>query len=158
MRHASQRRFAANLDDEDSDGPYDPRYPGRKVVADGGRVRVPVMLTDGMPDWASRSRPALYDASHHRPRSAVIDAADPHVREAERAYAERNAFLQDAWKTPSGQMQQPPDNDDDDDDGDLSPRDRYIRQRGLGSPGIVTGAAVNPSLEEGHFRLIIMPR
>jgi hypothetical protein len=30
--------------------------------------------------------------------------------------------------------------------------------RGLGAPAIVTGATVNPSLEEGHFRLFIMPR
>ena len=30
--------------------------------------------------------------------------------------------------------------------------------RGLGAPAIVTGATINPSLEEGHFRLIIMPR
>jgi hypothetical protein len=26
------------LDDEDDDGPYDPRYPGQRVVADGGRT------------------------------------------------------------------------------------------------------------------------
>jgi hypothetical protein len=39
------------LDDDDEDGPYDPKYPGRKVVADGGRVRVPLYLSDCMPGW-----------------------------------------------------------------------------------------------------------
>ena len=44
MAPMMRRRF----DDEDDDGPYDKRYPGRKVVADGGRVRVPVMLTESL--------------------------------------------------------------------------------------------------------------
>ena len=124
MAPMMQRRFA-NLDDEDDDGPYDPRYPGQRVVADGGRVRVPVMLTDGMPDWMPpRRRPALYDASAHRPHFAVVDASDPHVRAAERAYEDRSRWLQDAWKTPSVSQRDaapPPD-----DDEELSPRDRYI--------------------------------
>ena len=84
------------------------------------------MLTDGMPDWMPPApRAALYDASHHRPRYAVIDAADPHVREAERAYYDRNKWLQDAWRRPPMRRRRRPDDDDDDDD--LSPRDRYVR-------------------------------
>jgi hypothetical protein len=35
--------------DDDGNGPYDRRYPGRRVVADKGRVRVPLMLMDGAP-------------------------------------------------------------------------------------------------------------
>ena len=128
MRH--ERRFVDDDDlyDDEGNGPYDKRYPGQRVIADKGRVRVPIMLTDGMPNWMPPKRRQLYDASHHRPHFAVVDQADPHVRDAERAYYERNKWLQDAWKTPSGQMQQSPDNGSgDDDDGDLSPRDRYVR-------------------------------
>ena len=132
----TQRRLARvdddDLYDDDGNGPYDKRYPGRRVIADKGRVTVPILLTDGMPDWMPpRPRAALYDASHHRPHFA--DLTDARLQDGLRKAAEaRDAWvrgLQDAWKTPSGQMQQPPDNDDDDDDddGDLSPRDRYIQ-------------------------------
>ena len=113
------------IDDDDEDiNDFDPAYFPRKVYKDGKGPRVRLMLTDAAPP---APRAALYDANHHRPRAAVVDAADPHVRDAERAYYDRSKWLQDAWKTPSGQMQPPPDDDDDDDDGDLSPRDRYIQ-------------------------------
>ena len=123
MRH--ERRF---LDDEDEDiNDFDPAYFPRKVYKDGRGPRVRLMLTDGMPDWMPPKRRQLYDASHHRPHFA--DLTDARLQDGLRKAAEaRDAWvrgLQDAWKTPSGQMQPPPDNSDDDDD-DLSPRDRYI--------------------------------
>jgi hypothetical protein len=127
MRH--ERRF---LDDEDEDiNDFDPAYFPRKVYKDGRGPRVRLMLTDAAPP----QRRQLYDASHHRPHFA--DLTDASLEDGLRKAAEaRDAWirgLQDAWKTPSGQMQQPPgprtsgSNDDDDDDGDLSPRDRYIQ-------------------------------
>jgi hypothetical protein len=61
-----------NLDDDDD--LYDPAYPGLKVVHDGGRIRVPIQLTDGMPDWMLPRR-ALFDARHHRPRFADLTDA-----------------------------------------------------------------------------------
>ena len=102
----TQRRIAR----DDEEGPFDPRYPGKKIVADGGRVRVRLNLTDGRPDWMPPIKPIgapmaqpLYDARHHRPRFAVVDASDPNVMAAERAYADHNAYLRDAWRTmPSG--------------------------------------------------------
>jgi hypothetical protein len=124
---AVMRRSTRNLDDDDlfddeGNGPYDKRYPGQRVIADKGRVRVPILLTDGMPNWMPPKRRQLYDASAHRPHYAVVDQADPHVRDAERAYYERSKMLQDAWRGPANPP--PP---DDEDDGDLSPRDRYTR-------------------------------
>jgi hypothetical protein len=35
-----------NLYDADGNGPYDPRYPGQRVVADKGRVMVPLYMMD----------------------------------------------------------------------------------------------------------------
>ena len=129
---AVMRRSTRNLDDDDDvfDGEiYDPRYYPRKVIRDGKGIRVPTLLTDGMPEWMPPKRRQLYDASHHRPHFA--DLTDASLQDGLRkAHEARDAWvrgLQDAWKTPSGQMQQPPDNDHDDDDGDLSPRDRYIQ-------------------------------
>jgi hypothetical protein len=52
-----------NFDDENDNGPYDPRYPGRKVVADGGRVRVPLMLMDSASGRKSEGV-RLRDESH----------------------------------------------------------------------------------------------
>jgi hypothetical protein len=80
-------------------------------------------------------RRPLYDARHYYPpRTYVGDSAA--LRAAERKAVEaRDAWVRglgDAWKQPSGQMQQPPDNSnpdgDEDDDGEpLSPRDQYIQ-------------------------------
>jgi hypothetical protein len=128
----AQRR--SRLDDDDDPDLYDPKYHGQRVIKDGKGVRVPVFLTDAMsPEYraAMSRRPMLFDASMHRPHQVVVDASDPNVRAAERAYEARNAWLQDAWRQPpSGQMQQSPDNgngdDGDDDDEPLSPRDQYI--------------------------------
>jgi hypothetical protein len=137
MATLARRRFDDDDDlyDDEGNGPYDKRYPGQRVIADRGKVSVPIMLTDSMPPAyraAISRRPALYDASAHRPHFAVVDASDPHVKAAERAYHDRSKWLQDAWRNPSGQMQQPPDNSDpdgDEDDGEtLSPRDEYIRR------------------------------
>ena len=98
-----------HIDDETFDADiYDPAYFPRKVVRDGKGLRVPVMLTDGMPHWMPPRRP-LFEAApsrdnarHHQPRYAVVDASDPHVRAAEAAYEARNKWLQDAWRTPTG--------------------------------------------------------
>jgi hypothetical protein len=38
--------------DDDGNGPYDRRYPGRRIVADKGVVRVPLMLMDAVPGRA----------------------------------------------------------------------------------------------------------
>ena len=123
---AVMRRSTRNLDDDDlyddeGNGPYDKRYPGQRVIADKGRVRVPILLTDGMPDWMPPKRRQLYDASAHRPHYAVVDQADPYVRDAERAYYERSVQLENAWRGP-GNPPPPPLRDGE------SPRDAYIRQ------------------------------
>jgi hypothetical protein len=131
----ARRRFddEDDLYDSDGNGPYDKRYPGRRVIADKGRVTVPILLTDGMPNWMPPRR-ALYDARHYYPpRTYVGDSAA--LRDAERKAVEaRDAWVRglgDAWRTP-GAMQSPPDNGDpdgDEDDGEtLSPRDEYIRR------------------------------
>jgi hypothetical protein len=125
-------RAARRVDDDDYDGPYDKNYPGQKVVADGGKVSVRLALTDGMPSWMPRWRP-VFDASRHRPRYAVIDKADPVVRDAEAAYREGVRRLEDAWKTMPGGAGGLPhttapaaEPGGDDDDESMSPRDRYV--------------------------------
>jgi hypothetical protein len=92
----------ARLDDDEFDDTlYDRRYYPKRVFRDGKGIRVPVMLTDGQPpDWMRPPRRPLYDASQHRPRFATLDARDPNVMAAERAYEERNAYLRDAWRGP----------------------------------------------------------
>ena len=97
MAPVAQRRVL-DVDDGDEDlSVYDARYLalGKKVFRDGCGPRVRLMLTDAAP-----ARRALFDANAHRPHYAVVDAADPNVRAAERAYYERNAWLQDAWRGP----------------------------------------------------------
>jgi hypothetical protein len=119
MVPVTQRRFA-NLDDDDD--LYDPAYPGLKVVRDGGRIRVPIQLTDGAPPaWMRLPRRPVFDAAAHQPRYAVVDASDPHVQAAERAYEARNAYLRDAWRG-RGTTAPPAPRDGE------SPRDAYIRQ------------------------------
>jgi hypothetical protein len=124
---------ARRLDDDWDDTLYDRAYYPKKVFKDGKGVRVRLALTDGPPAWASRPRPAaVFDAAAHRPRYAVIDKADPVVRDAEAAYREGVRRLEDAWKTmPGGAGGEPLTtapgaSGGDDDDSDLSPRDRYI--------------------------------
>jgi hypothetical protein len=129
-----RQRRAANFDDDD-DGLFDPAYPGLKVVRDGGRVRVPLFLTDsGMPDMTSLRR-AVFDARNHRPRFA--DLTDARLQDGLRAAADARAKyiaeLQDAWRTPIGGIGGAPHTtappaDQPDDDDDLSPRDRYIKE------------------------------
>jgi hypothetical protein len=106
----TQRRRAA-LDDDSSDL-YDPRYPGKKVIADQGRVSVPLYLTDSHPNWTPPTRSAaLFDYArdayrnyYYQPHFFVGDSADPLA--AERAYLD--AYL--------------------DDDETMTPRDRYIKR------------------------------
>jgi hypothetical protein len=121
MVAAIRRRFDDDDDlfDADGNGPYDKRYPGQRVVADGGKVRVPIQLTDGMPpDWMRPPRRALFDASRHRPHQLAL-ADEALRRQARDAYYARNAFLRDAWRGP-GNPPLPPLRDG------QSPRDQYI--------------------------------
>jgi hypothetical protein len=93
-----RQRRAANFDDDD-DGLFDPAYPGLKVVRDGGRVRVPLALTDGMPDITPPRR-AVFDARNHRPRFAVL--GDAELQDAQRRAAEaRQEYIArncNAWR------------------------------------------------------------
>jgi hypothetical protein len=74
----------------------------------------------------------VFDAAAHRPRYAVIDKADPVVRDAEAAYREGVRRLEDAWKTmpgPAGggeKLTTAPGAEPGSDDDNMSPRDRYI--------------------------------
>jgi hypothetical protein len=75
----------------------------------------------------------VFDAAAHRPRYAVIDKADPVVRDAEAAYREGVRGLEDAWKTQSGgaggePLTTAPSAEPGSDDDVESPRDAYIRQ------------------------------
>jgi hypothetical protein len=101
------------------------------VIADNGRVRVPIYMTDAMPSEyraAISRRTAVFDALNHQPHYA--DLTDARLQDGLRKAAEaRDAWirgLQDAWRTPSGQMAQPPDNGADQPDDD--PRAAYIRR------------------------------
>jgi hypothetical protein len=119
------RRIARDDDEVFDDAIYDRRYFPRRVYKDGCGPRVRLMLTDSSPPPR-----AVFDASAHRPRYAVVDRADPHVMAAERAYADHNAYLRDAWKTMGGgtggaaHTTAPP---ADEQDGE-SPRDAYVRR------------------------------
>jgi hypothetical protein len=121
---AVHRRFNGDADlfDDDGNGPYDKRYPGRKVLADGGKVRVPIMLTDGMPDWMPPIKLVLNDAEMRDARQRADDARKAYI-----------ARISDAYRTqPLGAGGQPlttaPGSDKpDDDDDDLSPREKYIK-------------------------------
>jgi len=101
-------RRAANFDDDD-DGLFDPAYPGLKVVRDGGRVRVPLALTDGMPDITPPRR-AVFDARNHRPRFAVL--GDAELQDARRRAAEARqediARICNAWRGPGAELAPPP--------------------------------------------------
>ena len=119
---------------------YDRRYYPRKVFKDGKGLRVPIALTDGMPDWMPPRRP-LFEATpssdnarHHRPRFA--DLTDARLQDGLKQAAEaRQAYIariSDAWRTMGGgtggaahttapSADEPGENDD-----DLSPRDQYI--------------------------------
>jgi hypothetical protein len=120
---------------DDDDDLYDPRYPGKKVVRDGGKVHVPITLTDGMPDWMQAPRRAVFDARHHRPRFADLTDArlQDGLKQAAEARSEWIKGLQDAWRAPTGGAlglpvtTAPPAAEPADDD-DLSPRDAYIKR------------------------------
>lgn len=86
----------------------------RRIVPDGGRVRVPVTLMDG----DQRERAAFVDAvihreldqpdlSMHRPGFRYADADSAAVADA--AWHERNRRLSDAWKQPPAKVEQPKD-------------------------------------------------
>ena len=116
-----RQRRAANFDDDD-DGLFDPAYPGLKVVRDGGRVRVPLALTDGMPDITPPRR-AVFDARNHQPRFAVL--GDAELQDARRRAAEARqeyiARICDAHRGPGAELAPPPM------PGETS-RDAYVRR------------------------------
>jgi hypothetical protein len=121
---------ARRLDDDWDDDLYERAYYPKKVFKDGRGPNVRLMLTDGQPV----TRHPLFDANAHRPRYAVVDRADPHVRAAEAARADYIARLSDAWRTmPGGTGGAPhttaPSADDDDDSADAAEqaRNAYIK-------------------------------
>jgi hypothetical protein len=101
-------------EDEDLND-FDPAFFPKKVFKDGRGPRVRLTLTDAAPPRA------VFDARNHQPRYAVVDRGDPHVRAAEAAYADHNAYLRDAWR---GKDNSPP---PDLKDGESS-RDAYVRR------------------------------
>jgi hypothetical protein len=117
-------RRSARFDDEDFDAElYDPAYFPRKVVRDGGRVRVPLALTDGMPDRTPPGR-AVFDARNDRPRFAVL--GDAELQDARRRAAEARqediARICNAWRGPGAELAPPPM------PGETA-RDAYVRRR-----------------------------
>jgi hypothetical protein len=124
----------ARVDDEDLSD-FDPAYFPKRVYRDGKGPRVPMMLTDGQPEWMRTLRRPVFDASRHRPGpvNVLSDEAMRDVRLA--AMDARQRYIQqlnDAWKTqPGGAGGEPlttapsaePGSDDDDVE---SARDRYI--------------------------------
>ena len=54
--------YSENIYDDDGNGPYDPRYPGRRVVADKGSVRVPLMMMDSAAPGRADNRSAAVKA------------------------------------------------------------------------------------------------
>lgn len=111
MAPVARRLFDIDDDevlDDDGNGPYDKRYPGQRVIADRGRVRVPVQLTDGMPpEYRAAMSHRVADGFAHRPH--YIEARDSvELRDAERAaaraYDARSAYLENAWRGPATPM------------------------------------------------------
>jgi hypothetical protein len=87
----SRRSRSDDEYDEVGDGPYDPKFPGGKVIADCGRVRARLMLTDvGLPvNGVARTqrRLSLGDGPLSAglcpvslPRAMGADANDPLMR------------------------------------------------------------------------------
>ena len=73
------------VDDDDVDE--------RGVVRDGGRVHVPLMLTDGaLRDVAARNRAPLF----HRP--GQVSLTDEQIDIREQARSERSARTSSAWR------------------------------------------------------------
>jgi hypothetical protein len=163
------RRFD---DDEDL---YDPAYPRHmKVVRDGGRASVPVMLTDSasrrvpLMDARAREHQRLLDGysrigaaaaqgtAGHRP--GQVSLSDSVVRNArsrsEFARAEWIRKMQDQWSSPAGGIPRSPSDDDDGGDNGGDPvdaaRQDYIRrittdyQRGVVAGPTPSGAAYGP--------------
>jgi hypothetical protein len=57
--------YDSEVYDDDGNGPYDPRYPGRRVIADRGKVSVPLLLMDASPRVDARSEGVrLRDEAH----------------------------------------------------------------------------------------------
>jgi hypothetical protein len=106
-----RRRF----DDNDEDlSQYDPTWlaRGKKVVRDGGKVVVPVYLTDAAPRFPGFPAVPAFDASYrmsdaqamtHRPHQArIVDGpARLAASDAREAYV---AQLGDAWRGPDNQL------------------------------------------------------
>jgi hypothetical protein len=111
VRRVLRRHFRDDDYDEDGNGPYDRKYPGKRVIADQGRVRVPVMLTDSasrrVPLMDSRSyRLTDRQAAMHRPHEATAVLSDADIRAArsptEHARAEWIRRMADEWSHPIG--------------------------------------------------------
>jgi hypothetical protein len=84
---APMRRYYYEVDDEDVDE--------NGVVRDGGRVHVPLMLTDSMQrDFSGRAQAPLL----HRPGSLRL--TDAQIEARERARDDLSARKRSAWRTP----------------------------------------------------------
>jgi hypothetical protein len=118
MAPVAQRR---RLDDEDLSD-FDPAFFPRRVYKDGRGPTVRLMLTDAAPSALgrrSRAGEALNDA--HRPHQIVAsDSAEMRaaLADAEAAYAERSARLENAWRGPSNPP--PPEDDGDAEDAEAA--------------------------------------
>jgi hypothetical protein len=129
---------AARVDDENLDD-FEPEFlaRGKRVYKDGRGPRVRLSMTDSVPSWAPRPRPAaVFDASGHRPGpvNVLSDAALKDARLAAMdARTQMIERLNDAYKTSRGGLggspiTAAPPADTPDPDDDESPRDAYIRQ------------------------------
>jgi hypothetical protein len=156
MASVNLRRFD---DDDDDLSLYDPRWlkRGKKVVRDGGRVTVGLMLTDAasrrftpVMDARAREHERVLDsyrlsdrqAAAHRPHEATLSLSDADIRAArsrsEHAREQWIRRMQDQWSEPIGGLpRKPPNgngNGDDgdgnrDDDNDSDPRSASERAR-----------------------------
>jgi hypothetical protein len=134
------RQFRDDDYDEEGNGPYDRKYPGKRVIADQGRVRVPVYLTDGagrsvpLMDARMREHRRLLDGytrigaaaaggtAGHRPGQVSLSDADIRAARSrsEHARAEWIRRIKDEWRQPVVPLTYGTvnGNGDDDDNGD----------------------------------------
>jgi hypothetical protein len=94
---------AARVDDEDNFEP-DLLARGKRLYRDGKGPRVPMMLTDGQPEWMRTLRGPVFDARNHQPHFADVTYAS--LRDARLAAHDARAAmiarLSDAWKVQPG--------------------------------------------------------
>jgi hypothetical protein len=170
---AKRRRVDDDEYDENGDGPFDKRYPGQKVIADGGHVRARMLLMDGLPSWMPPGRFTLTDAvrrhqatldayatsvdpSQHRP--GQVSLSDHDVRAArsrsEFARAEWVRKLKDPYRSPVGGNGDDADGDGDHDGDGSDPEQArqgwIVRQSNAWRDPVGRGAYAGPDLSHGY--------